>query len=151
MVDLCELVKQFYYDPLTNGSNSIKKVLPAILNRSKYLQEKYSQPIYGNQAGIASKNFSNQRWIIYENGAIKDPYLRLDPINKDVPNEEIELLFDEEELKEGGAAMIAYSKLQFTHMHSFERAELKSALLRYCELDTLAMVMIVEAWQDMLR
>jgi hypothetical protein len=58
MVDLCELVKRYYYDPLTKGSNSIKKVLPAVLTRSKYLQQKYSQPIYG------SKNFTNQRWII---------------------------------------------------------------------------------------
>ncbi|MDW8886689.1 DUF2779 domain-containing protein [Legionella pneumophila] len=49
MVDLCALVKRFYYDPLTNGSNSIKKVLPAILNRSNYLQQKYSQPIYGSE------------------------------------------------------------------------------------------------------
>lgn len=151
MVDLWELVKRFYYDPLTNGSNSIKKVLPAILSRSNYLQQKYSQPIYGNKEGIFSKNFVNQRWIVSENGFIKDPYLLLDPINKNVPNEDIELLFDDEHLKEGGAATIAYAKLQFTHMSDFERTEIRKALLKYCELDTLAMVMIVEAWRDMIR
>ena len=151
MVDLWELVKRFYYDPLTNGSNSIKKVLPAILNRSHYLQQKYSQPIYGCVEGIISKNFVNQRWIVSENGLIKDPYSLLDPINKDAPDEEIELLFEDEYLKEGGAATIAYAKLQFTHMSQFEREELKQALLKYCELDTLAMVMIVEAWNDMLK
>ncbi len=151
MVDLCELVKRFYYDPLTNGSNSIKKVLPAILNRSKYLQQKYSQPIYGCKESIISKNFIQQCWIIFEDGTIKDPYSLLDPINKDTPDEEIELLFDDEYLKEGGAATIAYAKLQFTQMSDFEREELRKALLKYCELDTLAMVMIVEAWQDMLR
>lgn len=150
MVDLWELVKRFYYDPVTNGSNSIKKVLPAILNRSKYLQQKYGQPIYGSKEGILSKNFINQQWIIYEKEIIKDPYLLLEPINKEAPDEEIELLFDDEYLKEGGAATIAYAKLQFTHMSDFEREELKKALLKYCELDTLAMVMIVEAWQDML-
>lgn len=151
MVDLCELVKRFYYDPLTNGSNSIKKILPAILNRSNYLQQKYSQPIYGNEAGIISKNFINQQWIVYENGIVKDPYFLLDPINKEIPDSEIELLFDEDYLKEGGAATIAYAKLQFTHISDFEREELQKALLKYCELDTLAMVMIVEAWQNMMK
>lgn len=151
MVDLCELVKRFYYDPLTKGSNSIKKVLPAILNRSKYLQQKYSQPIYGSSKGISSKNFNQQCWIIFENGNVKDLYSLLEPINKDAPDEEIELLFDDEYLKEGGAATIAYAKLQFTHMSDFEREALRKALLQYCELDTLAMVMIVEAWQDMVQ
>jgi hypothetical protein len=53
---------------------------------------------------------------LYENGIIKDPYLLLEPINKEIPDEEIELLFDDEYLKEGGAATIAYAKLQFIHM-----------------------------------
>ena len=39
MVDMWELVKRYYYDPYINGSNSIKYVLPAILNSSDYLQE----------------------------------------------------------------------------------------------------------------
>lgn len=151
MVDLCELVKRYYYDPLTKGSNSIKKVLPAVLNRSEYLQQKYSQPIYGHKERIISKNFTNQRWIILEKEIIQDPYSLLEPINKEIPNEEIELLFDDEYLKEGGAATIAYAKLQFTHMSDFEREELKKALLKYCELDTLAMVMIVEAWQNIIE
>ncbi|HAT9314913.1 TPA: DUF2779 domain-containing protein [Legionella pneumophila subsp. pneumophila] len=151
MVDLLELVKRFYYDPYTNGSNSIKKVFPAILNRSKFLQDKYSQPIYGSQNGIPSHNFKDYQWIAYENGLIKDPYSLLEPINKEAPDEEIELLFEDEYLKEGGAATIAYAKLQFTHMSEFERNELRKALLKYCELDTLAMVMIVEAWVEMLK
>ena len=29
-----------------------------------------------------------------------------------------------------------------------ERRMIREALLRYCELDTLAMVMIVQAWQE---
>lgn len=119
MVDLCEVVKRFYYDPLTNGSNSIKKVLPAVLSRSKYLQQKYSHPIYGSKGGISSKNFSRQRWIVFEGENIKDPYSLLEPINKDTPDEKIELLFDDEYLKEGGAATIAYAKLQFTHMSAY--------------------------------
>lgn len=151
MVDLWELIKRFYYDPLTKGSNSIKKVYPAILRRSQFLQNKYSQPIYGAENGIQSKNFNNQIWIITEQGSIKDPYSLLDRINKEAPNDDIELLFDNDQLNEGGAATIAYAKLQFTYMSDFEREELTTALLKYCELDTLAMVMIVEAWLDILK
>ncbi len=151
MVDILELVKRFYYDPRTNGSNSIKQVFPAILNRSDFLQEKYSQPIYGAVNGIQSHNFINQCWIVKENNRIKDPYHLLPPINKDISDEDAQLLFDSDDLKEGGAATIAYAKLQFTNMSDSERGELRNALLRYCELDTLAMVMIVEAWQNMLQ
>jgi hypothetical protein len=32
MIDLWDLLKKYYYNPLTNGSNSIKQVLPSILN-----------------------------------------------------------------------------------------------------------------------
>ncbi|HAU0909247.1 TPA: DUF2779 domain-containing protein [Legionella pneumophila] len=151
MVDILELVKRFYYDPLTNGANSIKQVFPAILNRSDFLQEKYNQPIYGSINGIQSHNFINQCWIVKENNRIKDPYNLLKPINKDISDEDAPLLFDNDDLKEGGAATIAYAKLQFTNMSNSERDELRGALLRYCELDTLAMVMIIEAWQHMLQ
>jgi hypothetical protein len=62
-----------------------------------------------------------------------------------------QFLFDSEDLKEGGAATIAYAKLQFTNMSNCEREELRGALLRYCEFETLYMVMIVEAWRNMLQ
>ena len=45
MVDLCQVYKDFYFDPYTKGSNSIKAVLPAMLKRSKYLQDKYANPL----------------------------------------------------------------------------------------------------------
>ncbi|QEY53252.1 DUF2779 domain-containing protein [Legionella longbeachae] len=151
MVDILELVKRFYYDPLTNGSNSIKQVFPAILNRSDFLQEKYNQPIYGAVNGIQSYNFVNQCWIVKENNQIIDPYHLLPPINKEISDEDAPLLFDNTDLKEGGAATIAYAKLQFTEMSDSERKEIRNALLRYCELDTLAMVMIIEAWQHMIQ
>lgn len=47
MIDLLEWVMRFYYSPRTNGSNSIKQVLPAILEDSTFLKGKYSEPIYG--------------------------------------------------------------------------------------------------------
>ncbi len=152
MIDMCRIVKRHYYDPFTKGSNSIKKVLPAVLNSSEYLQQKYSQPIYGNAAGILSKNFKDWIWIRSENGRILDPYDLLPKMFEDVSDRDFELLSgDDDELKEGGAAMTAYARLQFEDMSDYERGAISAALLKYCELDTLAMVMIYEAWREMLR
>ena len=55
----------------------------------------------------------------------------------------------DEKIEDGAAAMLAYSKLQFTDMTNQERKLLTSALLQYCELDTLAMVMIYEHWNSL--
>ncbi len=38
--------------------------------------------------------------------------------------------------------MAAYAKMQFAEITDFERERIISGLLKYCELDTLAMVMI---------
>jgi len=40
--------------------------------------------------------------------------------------------------------------MQFTDMTDAEREALRNALLQYCELDTLAMVMIYEHWESSL-
>jgi len=150
MVDLLELVKWYYYDPQTNGSNSIKYVLPAIINRSKYLQDKYSKPIYGGveETQIQSLSFINWTWIQKdENGKIIDPYKLLPKIFEDIDEvDEQKLLVTNDELKNGAAAMTAYAKMQFSYMTEDERWRLKKALLKYCELDTFAMVLILEEW-----
>lgn len=146
MVDLCELVKKYYYHPVTNGSNSIKKVLPAILNESKYLQERYSQPIYGSKE-IVSHNFNNWVWIKKENENIVDPYKLLPPIFSDLDLETMDSLITEGSIVDGGSAMTAYARMQFSEMSVEECDKVSSALLKYCELDTFAMVMIYEYWK----
>lgn len=155
MVDMLELVKKYYYDPATNGSNSIKYVLPAILNSSQYLQEKYSKPIYGSDGGsdsINSMNFKEKVWIEFdEQGKVKDPYKHLPKMFTDITEHDIELLSEGDELNNGGLALTAYAKLQFTHMSDYERSELKKALLCYCETDTMAMVFLYEAWKEMIN
>jgi len=50
------------------------------------------------------------------------------------------------ELHHGGTAISAYARLQFQETDPLEREAIEQALLRYCELDTLAMVMVVQAW-----
>ena len=47
-------------------------------------------------------------------------------------------------IADGGAAMSAYAKMQFTEMTSGERERIVKALLKYCELDTFAMVLVWE-------
>lgn len=146
MVDLLELVKKHYYQLDMGGSNSIKKVLPAVLNHSTHLQKKYSQPIYN------SRNFQNQPWIQRdETGRVKDPYKLLPPIFNDLLQDELERIETADMLADGGAAMTAYARLQFSDVPETVRHATRQALLRYCELDTLAMVMIWEAWSDALN
>jgi uncharacterized protein YprB with RNaseH-like and TPR domain len=47
-----------------------------------------------------------------------------------------------------GAALTAYAKLQYQDMTENERKEITKGLLKYCELDTLAMVMIYEHFKE---
>lgn len=147
MIDMLEVVKRYYYDPLTGGSNSIKYVLPAVLARSTYLQDKYAQPIYGSADGIQSHNFRDWAWVRFEDGKVVDPYRLLPRMFADIDPDDERLLSDSDELRDGAAAMTAYARMQFEEMGDTERAQLRDALLRYCELDTMAMVMIYEAWK----
>jgi hypothetical protein len=149
MVDLCELVKKYFYSPLSKGSNSIKKVLPAVLNESSFLRAKYSKPIYGDGQNISSKNFKNQTWIEFTSGGeVVDPYKRLPPIFTDLDLETMDSLISEGSISDGGAAMTAYARMQFTEMSEGECNRVASALLKYCELDTFAMVLIYEYWKN---
>lgn len=145
MIDLCELVKRYYYSPQTHGSNSIKYVLPAILNDSDVIKEKYSKPIYN------SRNFKNHSWIHFnKDGSVKDPYKTLPPIFDKYDYEQLELIMSDDEISNGGAALTAYAMMQFTHMSHQERERICKALLRYCELDTFAMTMIWEHWNSII-
>ena len=151
MVDLCNLVKRHYYAPEMNGSNSIKKVLPAMLNQSAFLQSRYGDDLYGRADGIRSLNFKTpMKWVEIVDGKAKDPYKLLPKLFSDISNFDPDTLAEfsrlEDDVREGGAAMTAYSRLQFEELKPSLSKEIESALLRYCELDTLAMVMIYEGW-----
>ena len=143
LVDLCRLAEKAFFHPATKGSNSIKKVLPAVMQSSDYLKQRYSQPMYGAKGGIPSLNFVDQVWWQEVDGAIVDPYRLLPPVFSDLPRELVEALEadDDLEIAQGGAATTAYARLQFEDIAPQERRSIEAALLRYCELDTLAMVM----------
>lgn len=154
VIDLCRLVKRFYYAPSMGGSNSIKDVLPAILRESEFLRRKYSQPVYGAKGGIPSRNFNDMAWVDQKEGHVRDPYMLLPPIGGDAPH-----AADvgggggkyPKTLRNGGAAMQAYADLVLNDWSDTRRQAVQQAILRYCELDTLAMVFIVEAWREWCR
>lgn len=87
-------------------------------------------------------------WWVQQEGVISDPYDLLPPVFGDLTLEEQQALDAgvAQELQQGGAAMAAYARLQFEAISDRERGAIKTALLKYCELDTLAMVMAVQAW-----
>jgi len=148
MYDLCKLSKDAYFHVDTKGSSSIKKVLPAVFKTSSKLKNKYSQPIYGSSKGIPSKNFRNFVWWVDSGSGLPfEPYGLLKDYGSILLGEKLD---DPDELviAEGGAATTAYARLQFEELNPESRQKIREALLRYCELDTLAMVMIVEAWSD---
>lgn len=148
MVDMWDVVKKHYYHPSMKGSNSIKAVLPAVLKSSKFIQDKYSKPNYGTDE-IPSKNFKEKIWIKKDDdGDIKNPYKLLDNLFEDINIDNIGEYITDPTLADGGAAMTAYAKMQFTEMSDEERDFVSKGLLRYCELDTFAMVVIYEFWKN---
>ena len=91
-------------------------------------------------------------WLEIKNGSLKNPYEMLPPVFENWSDELIENTFSElDEIADGGAAMIAYSKLQYMDMGGEERNQITKSLLKYCELDTLAMVMVYEHLRDLGR
>lgn len=151
MVDLEEVLRKYTFFPSTNGKTSMKVTFPTILQLSNMLQEKYSKPIYGDTNSIKSLNFSN--WCVVQkdaNGNITDPYARLPGVFENVPPEDVKIFMkaerirEIEDIREGGMAATAYAMMQFTEMSDVERKALRDSLLKYCEVDTLAMVVLYE-------
>jgi hypothetical protein len=150
MVDLADVVLKYYFHPMMKGSYSIKVVLPSVLNSSDFIKDKYSHFIYGTEE-MPSMNLTKPKaWIEYEEDdtTVKNPYKLLPPIATYLNNSEdsIEALENDESIANGGAALAAYSKLQFSDDSMTEA--LISGLLTYCELDTLAMVFIWEYFKN---
>jgi hypothetical protein len=151
MIDLWKVVKDYYYDPYTKGSNSIKAVLPAVLFSSDFLHNKYQKPL--SEINLTSKNFEDDHiFLKLENGKPISPYKLLPPLFDGWDSEALDNAVTEiEGISDGGAALTAYGKLQFEEVSKEERKALESGLLKYCELDTLAMVMIYEYFEDILN
>jgi hypothetical protein len=154
LADLGRLVLKTAFFPGTSGRSSIKAVLPVVLARSALLQRRYGAPVYGT-AAMPSLNFpAGWVWLQDVGGSVRDPYDLLDPLFVDAALQRAVAQGEAEDIEEGrfiqngGAAMVAYGELQRPDLEAAARARLQAQLLRYCELDTLAMVMVYEALCD---
>ncbi|MFO1228267.1 DUF2779 domain-containing protein [Roseateles sp.] len=151
MFDLCAVAQRRFYAPSTRGSSSLKKVLPALMRHSLWLRQTYHQPVYGSPL-MPSLNLTNPMvwWRPNASGQPLDPYDLLPRIFTDLPADSLDALDADlsNDLQDGGAAMVAYARLQQELMPVGMRHAIEQALLRYCELDTLAMVMAVQAWKS---
>lgn len=148
MIDLANVVRSYYYSPHAGGSNSIKRILPAIIHDCPEIADLYSQPdLYGKKGKYSSRNFDSHIWIDATKG--RDPYKTLPALTKFDGVQDVEIYDDLGEVADGSAAMTAYNKLQWSYISDSEREALRDALLRYCELDTLAMVMLVQGMEKL--
>jgi hypothetical protein len=147
MVDMWSVLKKHYYHPLMLGSNSIKAVLPAIFQTSRVIRDKYSNPLdFG--LNLTGMNLWQKN---SETGVVQDPYKLLPDKFQELDLSLEELVLEDGQISDGAAAAVAFAKMQFTEMSENERRALKEALRQYCELDTLAMVMIWEHWKDVVN
>ena len=116
----------------------MKRLLPAV-SQSEFIKEKYQNQI--RDINISSFNFP-KNWKWYKDG--QDPY-------KLLPTYEVEdlRLDSNTEINNGGLALAMYGKLQFTDVNEKAREEIRTGILRYCELDTLAMAMVIEYFKSL--
>ncbi|WP_277347495.1 DUF2779 domain-containing protein [Wenzhouxiangella sp. XN79A] len=149
MVDQRQLAMELTFDPAIQGLTGIKRVLLSTIRHSEHLQDLYGKPVYGT-AAMPSRNFEAFQWFQPTEHGIRDPYELLPPITLGPDGPDIAHLDEEfepaDQLKNGGAAMSAYLEIAAPGTTETRRANLRVALLKYCELDTLAMVMIMQDW-----
>jgi len=161
MIDLLDVVIETYISKQAGGSNSIKQILPAILHDAPRTAAYFSKPgMYGAGLEMNSLNFAHPDGHIWLTEASNwDPYKTLPPV-MDILSEELgdidEQLFgflgeDGGTIDQGGLAMAAYNYTRYTTLGDFERQKLREGLLRYCELDTLAMCMLVRGLKELLK
>ena len=135
MVDLQKIATSGYYVVGSGASSSIKNLLLPTMAASASLEQKYGSPTY------SSGNFTDMQWFQRDNeGNVRDPYAILKEYEDGT-----------DVIADGGGALAAYHTLQSSEMDAQEQSRMHSSLRRYCEVDTLAMVMICQAWQEFLQ
>lgn len=134
LADLSRMVKSFYYNRQMEDSLSIKDVLQSVLTVSPYLRELYTKP-------YNSSNFESMIW--WQSDAKNEA---LSPYRLMVENEE-----EVEGVRRGTEAMVVYARLLSEELSAKQRKAYKKALLRYCEVDTLAMLMIYQHWSNLME
>jgi len=153
MVDLHSLVERGYYSNRSGGSVSLKAVLPSILGDAPLTARLFQQPgLYGLGLPMSSLNFTDPGGHVWlPDGSTGDPYKTLPPIAAGFGDDVDEMLArfsasnhdNPDVIDQGGIAMLAYNLTQFIELTDAGRSAVRDALLRYCELDTLAMAILI--------
>jgi len=134
LADLSRMVKSYYYNHYMQDSLSIKDVLQSVLTISPHLKELYSRP-------YSSSNFEAMVWWQPAgNSEAQSPYRLMVESEQEV-----------EGVRRGTEAMVVYAKLLSEELSESQREAYKKALLRYCEVDTLAMLMIYQHWSSLME
>jgi hypothetical protein len=118
------------------------KVAMTCSTKLYYRKLKYPTTMEGNEfmEMLAEGGYTGVNLFKRENGLVVSPYYLL-PAAKEI---------DEYEVKEGTGAMRAYQDMLygFAKNDPIKKESIKNALLTYCKLDTLAMVIIYEHWMS---
>lgn len=124
LVDQCEICRQHYFHPAMGGSNSLKAVLPAVWS-------------------AGDREFRGHPWFRVcesaDGGDPVDPHTLLPPLDLNGDG-------DATVVKEGAGAIRAYAAMLYGPVA--ERLVWRRLLLQYCQLDTLAMVIVWKYWQE---
>jgi hypothetical protein len=123
-IDMNDITLEHYFHPDMQGKTSIKRTLPAIWNNNAYL---HSIPWL-------------RKYLLMKDGQVQSPY---ETLSDDMSDSE-----KNDAVKEGTAAMRAYYDMLYGRGKSSptEKEKIKSALLKYCALDTTAMYIIWRHW-----
>lgn len=131
-VDMNKIALENYFHPLMKGKTSIKWTLPAVLNSNE--SDLIENLLEHFEPGISLLKKD-------ENNKIINPYKLLPPLD----------IYDNAEIiSDGTGAMSAYEDIIFglRKGNAEELEKYRNALLRYCKLDTLAMVIIWMHWEN---
>jgi hypothetical protein len=130
MVDMCALAKEGYFHPKMKGKLFLKYVLPAVWEGDDSLHSHLSFAKYHQRS---------------PEGAIMNPYDTLPALPFGNPDEDEET---EQVVTEGVGAMRAYQEMVYgvSRHNEVLKEQWRRLLLQYCELDTLAMVMVWTHW-----
>jgi len=126
LVDMNALTLHHYFAPPMQGKTAIKKVLETVWQTNPSLQSRYPQ------------------YVEEENGQLLGPHKTLPPLI--INGQKVAVT-------EGTAAVLAYQEMLYGSGRDDNRIQdhWKNLLLQYCQLDTLAMVMIWWHWQQIIE
>ncbi|MEO8908627.1 MAG: DUF2779 domain-containing protein [Gemmatimonadaceae bacterium] len=122
IVDMHEWARRDYYNPGMRGRTGIKVVLDALWKSDGVMRDQFSA------------------WTGMAADASRDPYASLPPV---------EIAGVMQDVHEGTGAMRAYQEMMYGSDKSDSAVgdRWSGLLRRYCELDTLSMVLILEHWR----